>query len=513
MTERWRRELKRLSRLRPSDELLERARLGPTSPVPESRNASPVVVIVVAFAVFASAGVLTWRAFAHGVTVPAQVWQPGYPSAPASGYYILLPDRAEQMQEPEGFDVRVTALTNLPEGTLVDISTTDEGTCCVPVKDSTITFTTQDGACYGMVGQHPSGTIFDATITARPSFEPWIVPGPMTADEEPKAPEQPPSVLQTLGHDFQDLSGDQVQVQEDGSKWLVATGVVPWPEPRCGGDPIPMFGGQECDPTRFEQQLQGDDLAGAMGWVMGALSQGRMCEFWSVMLPPEVEAQHPWAEFSTEWRTWLLQQDFSDAEPSNDWSAGPLRWVQTGASHAGAERELVDVVHDGQRIATLELQPLPDYCPNCDPNVVPFWGVMSWQLYPSAASSEAPSSPEASGAFATCPDASGAVPVASADAAAARAAAERYLWGPDAAAVLDPVGTANGLEPGSGTGEEIFLGAIVGSQDVMVGPACGPEVAAATYAVTFDDGTDSASLDFTLYVIKRSDGWSVWGAY
>jgi hypothetical protein len=47
----------------------------------------------------------------------------------------------------------------------------------------------------------------------------------------------------------------------------------------------------------------------------------------------------------------------------------------------------------------------------------------------------------------------------------------------------------------------------------MVGPACGPEVAAATYAVTFDDGTDSASLDFTLYVIKRSDGWSVWGAY
>jgi hypothetical protein len=31
--------------------------------------------------------------------------------------------------------------------------------------------------------------------------------------------------------------------------------------------------------------------------------------------------------------------------------------------------------------------------------------------------------------------------------------------------------------------------------------------------VTFDDGTDSASADFTLYVIKRADGWIVWGSY
>jgi hypothetical protein len=31
--------------------------------------------------------------------------------------------------------------------------------------------------------------------------------------------------------------------------------------------------------------------------------------------------------------------------------------------------------------------------------------------------------------------------------------------------------------------------------------------------VTFDDSTASASLDFTVYVIKRSDGWKVWGMY
>lgn len=66
---------------------------------------------------------------------------PGYPSPPASGYYILLPDRGEQVDD---FTARVTALTNLPDGTLLDISTTDEGTCCPPVEDSKISFTTQD---------------------------------------------------------------------------------------------------------------------------------------------------------------------------------------------------------------------------------------------------------------------------------------------------------------------------------------------------------------------------------
>jgi Tol biopolymer transport system component len=110
-----------------------------------------------------------------------------------------------------------------------------------------------------------------------------------------------------------------------------------------------------------------------------------------------------------------------------------------------------------------------------------------------------------------CPDASDAVAVTAADADAAVATAEQSLWGPDAKAVLDPVGTENGLEPGSGTGKETVLGTVIGGR--FVAPTCGMEVADATYAVTFDDGTDSASLDFTLYVIHRSDGWKVWGRY
>ena len=63
MTERWRRELRRLEEASPTEELLERARLGPTSTVPDRRTASPAAVVIVAFSLFAAAGALTWSAF------------------------------------------------------------------------------------------------------------------------------------------------------------------------------------------------------------------------------------------------------------------------------------------------------------------------------------------------------------------------------------------------------------------------------------------------------------------
>ncbi|MGH2673925.1 MAG: hypothetical protein ACRDKA_06060 [Actinomycetota bacterium] len=49
----------------------------------------------------------------------------------------------------------------------------------------------------------------------------------------------------------------------------------------------------------------------------------------------------------------------------------------------------------------------------------------------------------------------------------------------------------------------------------MEGPlvefGCGSEVEAHTAAVEIDDGTVSASLDFTLFLVLREDGWKVWG--
>jgi hypothetical protein len=337
------------------------------------RRRSRGPTIVVAAAVFLASGLLLWRAFPANPDASERVWAQGYPSPPPSGYYILLPEEAESIGD---FEARVTALTHLPSGTLLDISTTNEGTCCLPVEDSTITFTTQDSSCFGFVGQPPRATSFEVTITAKPDFEPWGVLGPGPSDP----PEQPDSVLNALGQRFEHLSGDQVQAQDDGSRWLVSEGTVPWPEPRCGGDPIPQFGGPDCNPNDFQQQLQAYDLNEAIGWVVGTISQGRMCEVWAVMLTPEAAAEHPWPEFSAEWRAWLLEQDFSDVGPTGD---SKLRGAPVGDA-GGAT--IVDVLHDGRRIATFEVQPLPSFCKSCNPGTVPFWGVTAWELDPSGSS-------------------------------------------------------------------------------------------------------------------------------
>ncbi|MFN2544564.1 MAG: hypothetical protein ABR600_08355 [Actinomycetota bacterium] len=49
--------------------------------------------------------------------------------------------------------------------------------------------------------------------------------------------------------------------------------------------------------------------------------------------------------------------------------------------------------------------------------------------------------------------------------------------------------------------------------DSLVRFGCGPAVANRSWAVRIDDGTKSASLDFTLYLVKRASGWKVWGSY
>lgn len=43
--------------------------------------------------------------------------------------------------------------------------------------------------------------------------------------------------------------------------------------------------------------------------------------------------------------------------------------------------------------------------------------------------------------------------------------------------------------------------------------ACGIDAAAHTVAVTMDDGSESASLDFIVYLVLREDGWKVWAVY
>jgi hypothetical protein len=42
---------------------------------------------------------------------------------------------------------------------------------------------------------------------------------------------------------------------------------------------------------------------------------------------------------------------------------------------------------------------------------------------------------------------------------------------------------------------------------------CGRKVAKRTITVVLEDGTNSASADFNLYLVHRPDGWKVWASY
>src|SRR5438093_2096008 len=137
MPERWRRELRRLSGLTPSDGLFERARAGSGSLPDPRRPRSGLVAVGAIVAVLVVVGILSWGIFGSGSvrrvgetpTVPSTS-APPTPVAPASsgpatsgatptgGYWIRFPDHAESdPQDPNGFGARVVATTNLPEGT------------------------------------------------------------------------------------------------------------------------------------------------------------------------------------------------------------------------------------------------------------------------------------------------------------------------------------------------------------------------------------------------------------
>jgi hypothetical protein len=47
----------------------------------------------------------------------------------------------------------------------------------------------------------------------------------------------------------------------------------------------------------------------------------------------------------------------------------------------------------------------------------------------------------------------------------------------------------------------------------IVNYSCGKDVDGHTVTVTIDDGSESASADFTVFLVPREDGWKVWGVY
>jgi hypothetical protein len=350
---------------------------GGVTSAPNGGTAKRFGIAFLALAIFGATAFAGWRAYrsvSPGTTNGAR-------STPA-GYYLLFPEEITTI----GGRPRLVVETNLPDGTRYELRSEEFGPegssqgqgieCCDQLEAGRIVVPVGSGACSNYVGSVGNSTGFTIELRVRPVFDDFPIFGPPRADRTP--PAQPDSVLAVLGTHFEKLVGDQVVVDADGTRQLVADHRYEYPEPQCGGDPLPLFGDPECPENPIGERLQGSDLSDTMGHVMGTLSQGRMCEFWWVMLPADVRRAHRWSEFSKEWRDWLLRQDFSDAVSDATWSQEPLTWHMVRTE---GNRNFVDVTNHDRVILSLEIDALPDACLSCDPNVVPFWGVVAWQLY------------------------------------------------------------------------------------------------------------------------------------
>jgi hypothetical protein len=343
-----------------------------------------LMTIAVAFAIFVLAiaifAVPALRLGSGTAVAGATASASDYPPPPLSGYWVLFPN---QISQGDGSGAQVIAETNLPEGTVYQTGSTVFGPiagkeggssygCCESVTNGVIGLSAGNDTCNALAGGVGNSAGFTVSVTVTPTVDTSRFSGPAGSSVEPIR--QPASVIAVLGEGFERLTGDQVQELPDGAgKELAATATYDWPEPQCGGNSLPLFGGPDCQPARG--QLQGDGLNEVMGEVMGAISQGRMCEFWGTELPPDVEREHPWGEFSNQWRDWYVGKDFTDAQSNADWSDPPLTWNLVGRDGAAF---LVDVTDHGASIVRLRVEPLPDYCPDCGQNVVSFWGVTAW---------------------------------------------------------------------------------------------------------------------------------------
>jgi PASTA domain len=124
------------------------------------------------------------------------------------------------------------------------------------------------------------------------------------------------------------------------------------------------------------------------------------------------------------------------------------------------------------------------------------------------------------GAFEWCPDVPGTRPVGPALGQEAGQVALRFSraflsdhWR-TVRLLLDPAALPlrKRLWTVAGTPSRIKVGAF-GVHGPLVAYGCGKDVAGRSVVVAVDDGTNSASADFNLYLVRRADGLRVWLSY
>jgi hypothetical protein len=307
------------------------------------------------------------------------------PETSPAGYFVQLPEELMRAPDNPNGGGTLVATTNLPEGAIVSVvgyeildsngepSGGFGSIGGLKVKDGQIRAHLDNQSCYYLVGQQGTSAGVSVTVTVSPEgAHPISVPmGSESVDTS-----QPLSVMRILGEDFEHLRGEQVKTV-DGVRELIATRTYAWPQDSCAGT-RKAFVPQICPPA--QGQLQGDNLKEAMGEVMGAIAQGRLCDLWQLALTPEVEAQHPWSEFRQEWSDWLFERLGDVTEPGDPYSSA-LTWEVVAEETVGDQTSFsVAVALRGDPVAGLVMVSLPDSTAASQPGVIPFWGLVSYTL-------------------------------------------------------------------------------------------------------------------------------------
>jgi hypothetical protein len=219
----------------------------------------------------------------------------------------------------------------------------------------------------------------------------------------------------------------------------------------------------------------------------------------------------------------MFVDDFGEGVGDHDDPADVARAHLTGladddvverAGYPDSPEPVIRIVRDGVVVGRLDLFPdsqggwLLSSLERCDTTDT----VFGW--------SDEPAGPYPRGWFEWCP----APPFLEADRDWEERATEAALLFVEAFVGGDPETVAALLDPSVPTADW-FEGIVMQTEGVapasiaseephpVVRGGCGEDVAAHTVSVAVDDGTNSASADFTVFLVFREDGWKVWGTY
>jgi hypothetical protein len=301
MTERWRRELRRVRKLEPSQDLWARAQEG--SHLREPRSVGAVASVAFLVVAVGLVGYLAWRAFEPSRVPPAAPPAPSSSgstptsaSPSAEGFFISFPDTVEASG-----GARFLATTNLPDGTKVVVEYTEgEGggfRCCPEVKGGMVQVEVEDSSCLLPRG-HTMSTGFEVKLTVVPDVAPLE---PECLDPNGCSSPQPASVLDVLGRGFERLTGAQV-TSVDGIRALVATRAYRWPDGVCDASKRSMIP-EDC-PAENGEAISEVTPNEAAADLVGIFLQERLCELWGAATPSFQQA-NPWPQFSGRVGAWV----------------------------------------------------------------------------------------------------------------------------------------------------------------------------------------------------------------